>query len=110
MNGTLLLDAGLASKAKQAGEAHLAGKKLYASFSTKNLSKKLADDTEQIKLGINSGSVSIQGFEVGMVGLKGISVVDLSVYKNHQPVQGTLQTRSISLMMILRLKASVRVI
>ena len=81
MNGTLLLDAGLASKAKQAGEAHLAGKKLYASFSTKNLSKKLADDTEQIKLGINSGSVSIQGFEVGMVGLKGISVVDLSFTK-----------------------------
>lgn len=80
-NGKLLLDAGLASKAKQAGEAHLAGKKLFASFSTKNLSKKLSDDAEQIKLGINSGSVSIQSFEVGMVGLKGISVVDLSFTK-----------------------------
>lgn len=35
MNGTLLLDAGLASKAKQAGEAHLAGKNFMLLFPLK---------------------------------------------------------------------------
>jgi hypothetical protein len=77
VDGKLLLDNGLYARSQLAGEAYLAGKKLYASFTDDALCKKNTAPADQIKIGTLSGSLSVENFEVGLAGVNGITLIDL---------------------------------
>lgn len=77
VDGKLLLVDGLYARSRLAGDAYLAGKKLYASFTDEAMCKKIIDPVDQINIGILPGSHSVENFEVGLSGVSGITLIDI---------------------------------
>lgn len=76
-NGTVILDGVLGSKTKQAGEAYMAGKKLYASFSDYAISGKLEGDKEDVRIGTSFPASRIFSLEEELSRLKDVTLTDM---------------------------------
>ncbi|HLF63479.1 MAG TPA: hypothetical protein VI603_06995 [Saprospiraceae bacterium] len=74
---SLILDNSMFSKSKQVGESHLAGNKIYASFSSGGYSTKLGTKQEPLKIGINFGDLAITDLEEKLVAMSNIQLIDL---------------------------------
>jgi hypothetical protein len=75
-NGKARLDAGIYAKLKEAAEAHLSGKQLYASFLDGGYFEKLNDPREPYTIGLNSGA-AINYFETALMSIDNLILVDI---------------------------------
>ncbi len=76
-DGSITLNSNLFSKSKKVGEAHLAGKPLYASFNSSGYGCKLNQQHEFIKIGLSFGKRSIDEFEAGVSSFRNLMLIDL---------------------------------